>query len=477
MKRRTRYLVAAALAVGPLAHSTAAQDGSVESYRGTVERILGASLSEGQAFERLARLCEAAPHRLAASKGAEIAVELMKTEMEAAGFENVRLEPCEVPHWERGEVERLIVSWENKGQRLPILALGGSVPTPGAGLEAGVIEVHSFEELHQRASEAAGKVVFFNRPMDPSLPSTFTAYVGAVNQRSLGALEAAKVGGVAALVRSMTTRRDDYPHTGAQRYEEGVERVPSAAISTNGAEVLSALIAAGVEPTLSLTLDCRSYDDVPSFNVVGELAGREKPEEVVVVGGHLDSWNVGQGAHDDGGGCMQAFEVVRLLKALDLRPRRTIRAVMFMNEENGMRGAWAYHADHQAEMEHHVMALESDRGVFAPRGFTSDANPQALSVLQEIVALMADADIHVMAPGYGGVDIYPMSFSGVPLVGLLPDDEHYFDVHHSARDTMEQVNEREINLGAGALAALCYVVADLPEALPRNPIPEEGAGR
>jgi Zn-dependent M28 family amino/carboxypeptidase len=340
-----------------------------------------------------------------------------------------------------------------------------------------VIEVRDFEELRARADEARGKIVFFNRPMDASLFNSFAAYGGAVNQRSRGAVEAARVGGVAAVVRSMTTRRDDFPHTGAMRYEDGVERVPSVAVSTNGAELLSELIASGQEPTLTLKLDCRWHADKPSFNVVGELVGSERPDEVVVVGGHLDAWDVGQGAHDDGGGCVQAFEVVRLLKALDLRPRRTIRAVMFMNEENGLRGGRAYHADNEDAMAGHVMALESDRGVFTPRGFTSDANPAALAILQDIVALMEDAGIHVMVPGYGGVDISPMAASGVPLVGFLPDCQRYFDLHHSARDTMEQVSDREINLGAGAMAALCYVVADLPETLPRNTIPDTATSR
>jgi Zn-dependent M28 family amino/carboxypeptidase len=473
MKRRTLLPVAAALAVAALALPSSAQNSNVASYAETVQGILAASLSEGEAYERLARLCEAAPHRLAGSKGAEVAVEFMRAEMEAAGFENVRLEPCMVPHWDRGEVERLVVHWGDAGQRLPILALGGSVATPEDGISAGVIEVRDFEELKRRKDEAAGKVVFFNRPMDPALFNSFAAYGGAVNQRGRGAIEAAKVGAVAVIVRSMTTRKDDFPHTGAMNYQDGVPRIPAVAVSTNGAELLSGLIEVGLEPTVDLKLDCQWFEDKPSFNVVGELRGSELPEEVIVVGGHLDAWDVGQGAHDDGGGCVQSFEVVRLLKALDLRPRRTIRAVMFMNEENGLRGGRAYHADHEDEMERHVMALESDRGVFTPRGFTSDAGPAALAILREIVALMEDAGIHVMQPGYGGVDISPMAASGVPLVGFLPDCQRYFDLHHSARDTMAQVSDREVNLGAGAMAALCYVVADLPEALPANPGPDE----
>jgi len=456
------------LAVAPLALAASAQESAVASYAPTVESILHASLSEGEAYDLLQKLCEAAPHRLAGSAGAARAVELMKAEMERAGFENVRLEACTVPHWERGAVEKLVISSGNTGVRLPILALGGSVPTPEGGLVAPVIEVRSFEELHERADEAAGKIVFFNRRMDPTLFDSFRAYGGSVGQRSRGAIEAAKVGGVAAIVRSMTTRLDDFPHTGAMGYEDGVERVPAVAVSTRGAEHLSAWLAEGRDFEARLELSCAWHEDAESFNVVGELRGSELPDEVVVVGGHLDCWDVGQGAHDDGAGCAQAFEVIRLLDALDLRPRRTIRAVMFMNEENGMRGAYGYHAAHLGEMEEHVMALESDRGAFTPRGFTSDAGPEAMAVLRSIIALMAPAGITVMDPGYGGADISPMAADGVPLVGFLPDCQRYFDLHHSERDTLAQVSDREINLGAGAMAALCYVVADLPEALARN---------
>ncbi len=448
-----------------------------DAYREDVDRILRASLSEGRAYELLGELCEVAPHRLSGSEGAARAVEWTHARMLEAGFENVRLEPCKVPHWSRlgsrGLPERLVAHVDDtEGLELDVLALGGSIGTGPDGLTAGVIEVRDFEELRARAEEAAGKIVFFNRPMDPTRFSTFDAYGGAVNQRSRGAIEAARVGGVAAVVRSMASRIDPYPHTGAMRYEDGVERVPAVAVSTAGAELLAALLEREPATRLTLTLGCEWYEDADSFNVVGELTGSELPEQVVVVGGHLDAWDVGQGAHDDGGGCMQAFEVVRLLKALDLRPRRTIRVVLFMNEENGLRGGNAYRRTHDGAMEDHVMALESDRGVFTPRGFTSDANPAALDILRDAVGLMSDARITVMEPGYGGVDISPMARHGVPLVGFLPDCQRYFDVHHSANDTFDQVHEREIELGAGAMAALCYVIADMEGTLPRNPVPE-----
>jgi Zn-dependent M28 family amino/carboxypeptidase len=447
------------------------QEQPLEAYRGTVERILRAALEQGQAYELLGELCQVAPNRLSGSAGAARAVEWARERMVAAGFEEVRLEPCSVPRWERGAGERLVVrlAGEDAPVELPILALGGSVATPAGGLSAGVIEVHGFEELRARAGEAAGRIVFFNRPMETGCFDTFDAYGGAVDQRSRGASEAARAGALAVVVRSMTARIDDFPHTGSLHYAEDQPRIPAAAVSTRGAEQLSAWIAAGREPRLTLSLSCAWHADVESFNVVGELRGSERPEELVVVGGHLDAWDVGQGAHDDGAGCMQAFEVLRLLKALDLRPRRTLRAVLFMNEENGTRGAQAYREAHAAELERHVLALESDRGGFTPLGFTSDAAPPAFAVLRGIVDLMEPARIDRLEAGHGGVDIAPLAAHGVPLVGLLPDPQRYFDVHHSANDTFDQVNERELELGAGAMAALCFVVADLPEALPRNP--------
>jgi Zn-dependent M28 family amino/carboxypeptidase len=389
------------------------------------------------------------------------------------GLENVRLEPCLVTHWERGapEVLKLVGPAEVAGEELSVLALGGSVATPEGGLTAGVVEVTSFEELAALGDGARGKLVFFNRPMDASLVNTFEAYGGAVGQRVRGAVEAARVGAVGAIVRSMTTRLDAFPHTGGMRYADDVARVPAVAISTLGAERLHALLAAGKDVRLHLELDCRQYEDAPSFNVVGELVGREKPEEVVVLGGHLDCWDVGQGAHDDGGPCCQTIEAVRLLRSLSLRPRRTLRVVLFMNEENGLKGARAYYAAHRDEMDGHVMALESDAGAFTPRGFRTDAPPPARAVLEAIASLFAAAGAERViegAIGSGGADVSPMAASGVITTGYLPDPQRYFDLHHSAKDTLAEVSPRELELGAGLIAALVFVVADLSEALPRR---------
>jgi hypothetical protein len=463
-------LLAALAATLFVARARTSQTGVAE-YAETVGAILAESASDGRAYELLAELCGIAPHRLAGSEGAERAVRWAEARMKAMGFENVHLEPCSVPRWVRGGVEELVLEQPAPvaGAALAVCALGGSVATPPEGVAGEVIEIRSWDELEQRAGEIAGRIVLFNRPMDAALLDTFAAYGGAVDQRSGGASRAARHGALAVLVRSMTTRLDDVPHTGAMHYDPGLPaRIPAAAVSTRAAEMLAALIASGQTPRVRLRLACETHPDVPSWNVVGELVGRERPHEVVVVGGHLDAWDVGQGAHDDGSGCCQSLEVVRILKALDLRPRRTIRVVLFMNEENGLRGAEAYRDTHAQELGDHVLALESDRGGFAPRGFTCDASGKSLDVVRSIVALLAPAGADALIPGGGGADVGPLARDGVVTAGLLPVAHAYFDFHHSSRDVLAAVHPRELNVGAGAMAALCYVIADLPERLAPN---------
>jgi carboxypeptidase Q len=435
----------------------------------TVNRIIEEALTRGEAYSLLRSLCETAPHRLSGSKGAADAVEWGRAKMTELGFENVRLEPCTVPHWERGEVEELVFTAPEKlmGLALPILALGGSVATPERGVEAEVVVVTSFEELAALGEGARGRIVLFNRPMDDASINTFRAYGGAVGQRGGGASQAAMVGGVAAIVRSMTTQRDDVPHTGAMGYAPNVERIPTAAVSTNGADRIAALIAAGETVKLRLRLDCRTLEPEESFNFVGELVGTEMPEEIIVVGGHLDAWDVGEGAHDDGAGCVQAMEVLRLLDVLDLRPRRTIRCVLFMNEENGLAGGNAYYDAHRDELDRHVLAMESDRGGFTPRGFTAGTTDAAREVIEDLVGLVAITGALTVTSGGGGADIGPMRAGGVPLIGYVPDGQRYFDFHHSANDVFAAVNERELHLGAAAMAGLVWLIADMPGTLPR----------
>ncbi|HZM01356.1 MAG TPA: M20/M25/M40 family metallo-hydrolase [Planctomycetota bacterium] len=452
----------------------------IEAYRPVAESLVREALVGNGAFELLTSLCTTAPHRLSGSPGAAAAVEWGRRTMLEAGLENVRLQPCLVPTWVRGEVERLTVLSppELAGQELPILALGGSIGTPEAGLEAELLEITSWEQLDALGPDGlAGRIAFFNRPMDPALLRPGAAYGGAVDQRGRGAIESARHGGVAALVRSMTTRLDDFPHTGAMRYAEGVPPVPAAAVSTLGAERLAAALREGQRVRVRLELACHSLPDSPSANVIGEIVGRERPEEVVLVGGHLDCWDVGQGASDDGGGCCQAIEALRLMKTLGLRPRRTVRAVLFMNEENGGRGAQAYREGEReaGALAGHVLAIESDSGPFTPRAFTTDANDEALAVLRQICALLEETGLQAVRPGGGGADIDGLKADGVIVMGYAPDGQRYFDLHHSARDTLDQVSPREIALGAACMAAMAYVVADLEERLPRNvpPAPED----
>ncbi|MEO0649898.1 MAG: M20/M25/M40 family metallo-hydrolase [Planctomycetota bacterium] len=433
------------------------------------EAIETEALVRGQAYDHLTDLIAAAPHRLSGSPGAAAAVEWSRQRMEEIGFDEVRLEPCTVPHWERGEIAsvRVTAPAGAAGDRLDCLALGGSVATPAGGIEAPVVRVQSFTELAARASEIPGKIVYFARPFDVARRQTFDGYGATVDQRSRGPIEAAKAGAVAVVIRSVGSELDDFPHTGATNYREGVPRIPAASISTNAAERLDGLIARG-GTRLHLELDCRWHADAPSFNVVGDYLGSELPDEIVLLGAHLDGWDVGHGAHDDGAGCAHVLEAVRLMRALELRPRRTVRVVLYMNEENGLRGARAYRDAHADELAAHVMALESDRGGFTPRGFTTNANDAALELLRTAAAPLDDLGAGRVDPGGGGADISVLASSGVPLVGFLPDGARYFDYHHTASDTLDKVSPRKLNAGAAAICVLAYAVANAAVPLPRN---------
>lgn len=443
---------------------------------GDLELLAREALTRPGAPALLASLCAAAPRRLSGSSGAEAAVLWAESTMHALGLENVRREPCLVPHWERGSVARLSLlpgESDPSGEvtELSILALGGSPPTAPGGLEAEVLMVNSLDELRGLGERTRGKAIFFARPMDPAAPNPFAAYGGAVDQRSVGPLVASEVGAAFAIVRSMTLAVDDHPHTGSMRYVEGVS-VPAVAVSTLGAERLARRLASGAVVRARLELDCRWLPDVPSANVVGELVGRERPEEIVVLGGHLDAWDVGEGAHDDGAGCVHALEAVRLIRTLGWRPRRTLRVVLWMNEENGLRGALAYRDAHRAEMDRHVLALESDRGGFAPRGFDCCVSDEALRALSSMAEGLEPYGIgFVRASANAGADLGPLQELGVPTVGFVPDAARYFDLHHSMADTLSTVHPRELELGALCVAALCFAVADAERPLARLPRP------
>ncbi len=430
-------------------------------------KLITSGLSSGRAYEMLGELTGTVGARPSGSPQANRAIFWARQKMLDLGFDSVRLEKVMVPHWVRGPIEEAYAEPRGTRGRVPlkICALGGSVATPGGTITADVIQVTSFEEVRALGENGRGKIIFYNRPMDRSLISTFQAYGGAVDQRGGGAIEAAKVGAVGVIVRSMTTRLDDVPHTGAMHYADSVAKIPAAAVSTVGAELLDSLLTAEGSVRVSMRLSCETLPDVEQANVIGEIRGSEFPEEVVLVGGHLDSWDKGTGAHDDGAGCAQSLEALRLIRAEGLRPKRTIRAVLFINEENGLRGGTDY-ASRDRGGERHILAVESDAGGFAPRGFGVSTAPAVLekdSLIVEKIAkwsyLFEPIGADRITAGGGGADISPLTRQGVPSVGLRPEGSRYFDYHHSDSDTFDKVNERELEMGAAALAILCFVIA------------------
>ena len=346
-------------------------------------------------------------------------------------------------------------------KEVPVCALGGSIGTGNAGITARVIEVHNFEQLEELGTKGIeGKFVFFNRPMDPTHIHTGTAYGGAVDQRHKGAAHAAKYGAVGVLVRSMTLALDDVPHTGSMKYDSVGVKIPGVAISTRGANLLSGLLKQDQGLMFHLELDCKTLPDVRSHNVIGELKGTEYPDEIILVGGHLDSWDKGHGAHDDGAGCVQSIEVLRLFKALGIQPKRTVRVVMFMNEENGLRGAKKYAAVAKEKGENHIAAIESDAGGFTPRGFGILGTPGAVEKIKSFNRVFDSFGIIDLKAGWGGADINHLKDQGVTLIGYRPDNARYFDLHHTSEDTFDKVNKRELELGAASMAVLVYLLSE-----------------
>lgn len=456
------FLCVAGLCLG----TSHGQTGLLEHYHTLSDRIITTALRSNNSITMLTDLVTATGHRFSGSPGAEKGVAWSRATMTSLAFDSVWLEPVMVPRWVRGPVEKAIVhaSSSRPAIELSVAALGGSIGTPPEGITAQVVEVRSFEELRAIGAKAKGKIVFFNRPMDRGFVNTFMAYGGAVDQRGGGAIEAAKAGGVAALVRSMTTSINDLPHTGGMGYADSIPKVPGISVSTHDAEILSALLKSEDTITITITMSATSLPEVASANVIGQLTGSEHPEEVIVIGGHLDSWDKGVGAHDDGAGCVQSIEALRILKHLGLKPKRTIRAVMFMNEENGLRGGLAY-AERERPAERHVAMIESDMGGFAPRGFgvSDSAAYRTIASWAEVFVSMGADKISL---GGGGADISPMMRRGVPGIGLVVETHRYFDLHHTEDDVLENVNERELALGSAALAILSYIISE--EGLPQT---------
>ncbi len=426
-----------------------------------INDIYNEALSNGMSYEWLEYLSNDIGHRLSGSVNAERAVKWGKEELSPIS-DKVWLQPVMVPKWVRGAPEYAhIESTPGKTIPVPILALGGSISTPSIGINANVVEVKSFEELDRIGEKKIkGKIVFYNRPMDPTIINTFQAYGQTVNQRTQGAKYAAQYGAVGVIVRSMTTASDDFPHTGSMYYDDLPlnKRIPAAAISTNGADLLSSMLSLNKEVKFYFRQNSKNFPDQLSHNVIAEVKGSKYPDQIIVVGGHLDSWDVGDGSHDDGAGIVQSMEVIRIFKSLGYKPNRTIRVVLFMNEENGLRGGNKYAEIAREKNENHFFALESDAGGFTPRGFSFDTSAEEFELIEPWVKYFKDYALDNFFLGGSGADIGPLKDGRVILSGLRPDPQRYFDYHHAPSDTFDKINRRELELGAAAMTALIYLI-------------------
>jgi hypothetical protein len=425
-----------------------------------LKSIYSTSLTNGKSYAWLDHLSNEIGGRLSGSANAAKAVQYTKSELEKLGLDKVWLQEVMVPKWERGDAEEAYMITDAGKTELRICALGGSIATKEGGLEAEVIEVQGLDDVKALGKEnIQGKIVFYNRPMKPDVISTFEAYGGCVDQRYAGAKEALEYGAVGVLVRSMNLRLDDYPHTGSMSYGDvpADKRIPAAALSTNDAELLSKQLKKDAATKVSFTMHCKQYKDVKSHNVIGQITGSEFPNEIIIVGGHLDSWDLGDGSHDDGAGVVQSMDVLRLLKETGYKPKRTIRVVLFMNEENGLRGGRKYAEVAKEKGEKHVFALESDAGGFTPRGFSFDCSDENFAQVESWKNLFKPYLIHFFEKGGSGADIGPLKDDQIVLAGLRPDSQRYFDHHHAENDTFDAVNKRELELGAATMTSLVYL--------------------
>jgi hypothetical protein len=426
-----------------------------------IRKIYDEVLTHGECYQNLAYLCSNIGGRLSGSPQAEKAVNWGKSVMEGLKFDKVELQPVMVPHWIRGDKEKAYIINSSTGvkQETQICALGGSIATPDGGIEAEVIEVKSFEDLEKLGKEKIkGKIVFYNVKMDAKHIHTGEAYGESVKYRYSGASMAAKFGAIGSIVRSMTLALNNSPHTGVMAYDTVVKtKIPSCAISTLGAEELSNELKSNKKIILTIKMSCKTLADEPSYSVVGELKGSKYPNEIIVVGGHLDSWDNGDGAHDDGAGVVQSVAVIEGYKKLGIKPNRTIRAVAFMNEENGTRGAKSYAMLSLKNKNKHIAALESDAGGFTPRAIGVAAGKDTLSYFKKWQPLFEPYDVKIKQ-GWGGTDIEPLAEQGAILFGFEPDTQRYFDYHHTQDDTFDKVNKRELELGAATMHSFIYLI-------------------
>ncbi|MFA6981143.1 MAG: M28 family peptidase [Ignavibacteriaceae bacterium] len=430
-----------------------------KTYRPVADSIVKKAMTEQKGYNLLGELCEIGP-RLSGSANSLKAIEWAKTKMQSLGFDSVWLQPVMVPHWERGNVEsaKIFSSKKFHNKKLSIASLGGSVGTDLVkGINAEVIEIHSWDELSQKKNEVKDKIVFYNIPFDNSYTTSFPAYGKNVGYRVQGASEAAKYGAKGMILRSITSRNDNVPHVGVMHYADSIPQIPAVAIGIIDADFLSNALKQEPNLKLQLKLSCKTLPETQSYNVIGELRGSEFPKEVIVVGGHFDSWDKGEGAHDDGAGCIQSMEVLDLFKRLNIKPKRTIRSVFFINEENGSRGGIAYGDFAKNSNEKHLTAIEADRGAFTPVGFSVDKDSVSLLKIASWKNVLERAGISWVKQGGSGVDVSYIK-NAKCLIGYVPDSQRYFDYHHSANDIFSEVNSREFELGSAAIAVLVYLI-------------------
>ena len=426
-----------------------------------IRKIFDESLLRGKSYDDLRSLCKDIGPRLSGSSEAEMAVRWSEQKMKSYGFDTVFLQPIMVPHWERGNPETAWITFGNQSiEKITIKALGGSIGTQGL-LEGKVVMFNHIDELKKASrTQVEGRIVFLNQPMNAAEIQTFKAYGACYPIRGNGAIEASKLGAKAVIIRSLGLSEDDHPHTGSMQYDTAVPKIPAAALSTKDANALAQRLIRNADLMFAMEMDCRTLPDVPSFNVIGELKGRKSPDEFITIGGHLDSWDQGEGAHDDGAGVIHCLEALRILKTLGYAPDHSLRVVFFMNEENGNKGGKTYASWVNDNHEKHIAALESDRGGFTPRGFGCDGNDKTFKKFQSYAPLFESYGLHVWEKGGGGVDIGPLKdqFTDISLFGFIPDSQRYFDFHHAASDVFESVNKRELELGAAAIAAFLYLM-------------------
>ncbi|MFM7595629.1 MAG: M20/M25/M40 family metallo-hydrolase [Flavobacteriales bacterium] len=426
-----------------------------------IRKIYDEALLRGRAYEDLRSLCKDIGPRLSGSAEAAMAIRWSEQRMQTYGFDKVYLEPIMVPHWERGNPETAWITLPNGSiEKLTLCALGGSISTNGI-MEGEVVLFNHLDDLiAAKRNVVEGKIIFINQPMNAAEIQTFKAYGACYPIRGNGAIEGGKLGAKAVIIRSLGLPSDDFPHTGSMKYVDSIQKIPAAALSTADSDYLAELLSKKLRIKLTLEMDCRNFPDEPSFNVIGELKGTKNPNEIITIGGHLDSWDQGEGAHDDGAGVIHCLEALRILKTLGYKPKHTLRVVFFMNEENGNMGGKSYAKWVKEQHETHIAALESDRGGFTPRGFGCDGNDTVFKQFKALESLFKPYDLHLWEKGGGGVDIGPLKneFNDITLFGFIPDSQRYFDVHHADSDVFESVNKRELELGAASISAFLYLL-------------------